>query len=114
MKAPNVAYRPPLMTPSIVLLGIVALISATPAHASPELARARLCLGCHGVAEKQVGPSFRDIAARYAGQPGAAAQLTESIRHGGVGRWGPVPMPANPKLTADEASRLANWVLTMR
>lgn len=85
-----------------------------PAAASPELAREKVCLGCHAVDRKLVGPSFRDIAARYAGQPGAAARLTEKIQRGGSGAWGAVPMPANPRLSAEDARQLANWVLAVR
>lgn len=90
------------------------LVMAPPAWANPELARARLCLGCHAVDKKQVGPAFKDVAARYAGQPGAAAKLADKIVHGGAGAWGVVPMPANPKVTPDEAKQLANWVLGLK
>lgn len=85
-----------------------------PAAASPELARARLCTSCHPVQGKLVGPGFREIAARYAGQPEAAARLADKIRAGGAGAWGVVPMPANPKLTPQEARQLADWVLATK
>jgi len=87
---------------------------AAPAWANPELAQSKICLGCHGLAEKKVGPAFKDVAARYAGQKDAAAKLAEKIVKGGGGAWGPVPMPANPKVTPDEAKQLASWVLTVK
>jgi cytochrome c len=89
-------------------------LAAAPAFANPELAKAKICLGCHDTQQKKVGPAFKDVAARYAGQQDAAARLAEKIVNGGAGVWGPVPMPANPKVTADEARQLATWVLTIQ
>jgi len=98
----------------VVVLCLAALASAAPARANPELARQKICTGCHAVDKKQIGPPFKDIAARYAGQKDAAARLAEKIVQGGGGVWGPVPMPANPKVTPEEARQLANWVLTLK
>jgi cytochrome c len=97
-----------------VMLCAAAPLACAPAFANPELARSKICLGCHAVDHKQVGPAFRDVAARYAGQKDAAARLAEKIMHGGGGAWGAVPMPANPKVTPDEARQLANWVLSLK
>ncbi|MDP3083946.1 MAG: c-type cytochrome [Rubrivivax sp.] len=96
------------------LLVATALWTALPALASPELARSRICMGCHAVERKLVGPSFKDIAARYASQPDAVARMADKIVKGGSGAWGPVPMPANPKVTADEARQLAAWVMSLK
>jgi cytochrome c len=95
-------------------LAAAAAAPAMPAAASPELARARLCTSCHPAQGKLVGPGFREIAARYAGQPDAAARLADKIRAGGAGAWGVVPMPANPKVTPQEARQLADWVLATK
>lgn len=97
----------------VLLLGL-SLALAAAASANPTLARDRLCLGCHAVDRKLVGPALRDVAARYAGQGDAAARIAERILHGSKGRWGPVPMPVSPKLTATEARQLAEWVLTLK
>lgn len=102
------------MNPFAASLCACALLLAAPAWANPELAQSKICLGCHGVADKKIGPSFKDVAARYANQPGAQARLAEKIVKGGSGAWGAVPMPANPKVTADEAKQLASWVLTIK
>ncbi len=104
--------RPALLR-SAALLSVLSAL-ATPAAANPELARARLCLGCHAIDRKQVGPAFKDVAARYAGQPGAAGKLAEKIVHGGSGAWGVVPMPANTRVSPEEAKQLANWVLQLK
>jgi len=90
---------------------LAGLCAASPAFASPELAQQKTCMACHAVDRKLVGPSYKDVAAKYAGQPQAAALLAEKIIKGGTGVWGPVPMPANPKVSAAEAQKLAQWVL---
>jgi cytochrome c len=101
-------------SPPLRLLALVAALLAPLAWANPELARARLCLSCHALHGKVVGPGFHEVAQRYAGQPGAAARLAAKIRSGGSGAWGVVPMPANPKVTPEEARQLADWVLSLK
>ena len=92
------------------LLVLAALGSQT-AAASQALAQQNACLACHAVDRKLVGPAFRDIAKKYAGQADAEAQLVRSIKAGGAGKWGPVPMPAQPALDPTAAQALAAWVL---
>jgi cytochrome c len=84
------------------------------AWASPELARSRNCMACHSVANKVVGPAYKDIAARYAGQKDAEDKLASKIVHGGRGAWGPVPMPANSQVSEAESHALAKWILGMK
>jgi len=87
---------------------------STGAFANAELAKAKNCLACHAVDKKLVGPAYKDVAAKYAGDKGAAARLAKKIREGGVGVWGQVPMPANPQVSEAEAKTLANWVLSAK
>jgi cytochrome c len=94
---------------SIPMLGI-ALISM-PALASKELAQKNACLACHGVDKKIVGPAYLDIAKKYAGQKDAEATLIASIKKGGSGKWGPVPMPEQAALADADAKALAAWIL---
>ena len=91
----------------------VALLAAAPAMADQALAKSRSCMACHGVEKKIVGPSFKDIAARYAGQSDATNLLAGKIIQGGSGVWGPVPMPANNQVSPAEAQKLATWVLSL-
>jgi len=90
------------------------LLSAAPAFASMELAKAKNCLACHAVDKKLVGPSYQEVAKKYAGQGDAVAKLSEKIQKGGSGVWGTMPMPANPQVSADEAKTLATWVLSQK
>jgi len=78
------------------------------------LAQSKNCLACHTVNEKVVGPSFKEVAAKYAGQKDAASLLASKIMSGGGGVWGPIPMPANLQVDAAEAKRLADWILTLK
>ncbi len=94
-----------------------ALLACRPAFAADaprdlaSLASDRGCLSCHGLVRKQVGPGFAQIAERYRGDASAAARLAAKIRNGSVGAWGRVIMPAQAHVTAEEAQRLAAWVL---
>lgn len=91
-----------------------ALLVPTLGLASAELAKDKRCMNCHTLERKLVGPSMKDIAKRYAGQPDAVPRLAEKIIKGGAGAWGPVPMAANPGLSQAEARRLATWILGIR
>ena len=77
--------------------------------AATALAQRNACLACHAVDRRMVGPSYREIATKYKGMD--VAKLAASIRAGGSGKWGPVPMPAQPNLSEDNARILAAWVL---
>jgi cytochrome c len=94
------------------LIAAVFAIGTVPAAASADLARSKNCMACHAVDRKLVGPSYRDIAARYTAKD--TAQLIMSIQRGGAGKWGPIPMPAQPNVSADEAKILADWILKQK
>ena len=87
---------------------------STPALADLQLATAKNCMACHAADKKLVGPSYKDVAAKYAGQPGAVDKLAAKVLKGGSGAWGPVPMPANAQVNADEAKKLVTWILTQK
>ena len=71
-------------------------------------------MACHAVDKKLVGPAYKDVAAKYAGQKDAADKLANKIIKGGAGVWGPVPMPANTQVSEAEAKKLAAWVLGLK
>ena len=87
---------------------------STPVMADMQLATAKNCMACHAVEKKLVGPSYKDVAAKYAGQPDAVEKLTTKVMKGGSGVWGPIPMPANAQVSADEAKKLVTWILTQK
>ncbi len=96
------------------LIAASTVVVAAPAFADQALATAKNCMACHAVDKKLVGPSYKDVAAKYAGQAGAADKLAQKIIKGGSGVWGPVPMPANAQVNEADAKKLAAWVLTAK
>jgi cytochrome c len=100
-----------LMT-AMVAAGVITVGLNTPAFASPALALSKGCVGCHAADKKLVGPSYQDIAAKYANQKGADAVLVDKVLKGGSGIWGPAAMPPNAALSVDDAKTLVKWVLS--
>jgi cytochrome c len=96
------------------LLGALASSSALADSPIVELAYSRNCLACHSVDKKKVGPAYKDVAARYANDPAAPARLAKKVREGGTGVWGKAVMPANPRVTDDEAAKLVAWILSLK
>ena len=92
----------------------VGLGHAVPALADAELARAKNCMACHAMEKKLIGPSYKDVALKYASDRNAGAKLAKKVRDGGVGVWGQIPMPANPQVSDEEATRLVNWILVQK
>ena len=84
---------------------------STSALADLQLATAKNCMACHAVDKKLVGPSYKDIATKYAGQADAVDRLAGKVVKGGSGAWGPVPMPANAQINDVDAKKLVAWIL---
>ncbi len=95
-----------------LLLTVFAFVGALPAHADLALAMSKNCMSCHAVERKVLGPSFKDVAAKYRDNKAAPDLLATKIMKGGSGVWGPVPMPANSQVSEAEAKKLAAWVLS--
>ena len=101
------------MKRSLITLALTLSVAA-PAMADLALATSKNCMACHAVDKKLVGPSYKDVATKYAGQKDAVDKLAAKIIKGGAGVWGPVPMPANAQVNEAEAKKLAAWVLTQK
>ncbi len=96
------------------LFALIAAAACVPAMADLALAKSKNCLACHAVDKKVVGPAYKDVAAKYAGQKDAVDKLSAKIIKGGSGVWGPVPMPPNSQVNEAEARKLAAWVLGLK
>ena len=96
----------------LFVLGMLAL-TALPVQASPELAAKSKCMTCHQVDKKVLGPSFKEIAAKYKGDKTAEAKLVEKVKKGGVGAWGQIPMPANAQVSDADVKALVKWILSL-
>ena len=88
------------------------LFALTPhrAFADAGLAEKSGCVACHSTSVKILGPSFREIAVRYAGDAQAVSALRDSIRNGGSGKWGAIPMPPQAGLSEAGVKKLAAWI----
>jgi cytochrome c len=98
----------------ILLISIVGLGLAAPAFADQALATSKNCMSCHAVERKVLGPSFKDVAAKYKDNKGAVDLLANKIMKGGAGVWGSIPMPANTQVSDADAKKLAAWVLSTK
>lgn len=93
------------------VLALAGAALAAPAQADEALAKKYNCMACHAVDKKLVGPSYKDVAKKYKGQAGAAAQLEQKVKKGSQGVWGPVPMPPNTTVPDADVKKLVDWVL---
>ena len=103
------------MNKSLVALLFGGMLVQTTAMASTgeELFKAKVCVACHSIDKKLVGPAFHDVAAKYGSQADGIAHITKSITTGSKDNWGPIPMPANA-VTPEEAKTLAEWIVTLK
>lgn len=103
---------------SPLLLTLLGMLALSPAHAADQkaLANVKGCLACHEINTKKVGPAYKDVAKKYAGQKDAADKLVKKVLEGGTGVWGNVPMPANKTMgvTEADAKKLVAWILGLK
>ncbi|HYB50896.1 MAG TPA: c-type cytochrome [Burkholderiaceae bacterium] len=98
----------------VLAVALVGALFSGSAMAQLELAKQKNCLACHSVDKKVLGPAYKDVAAKYANDPGAEAHLVKKVREGGTGVWGKNVMPANPKLSEEDATSLVKWILSLK
>lgn len=99
----------------ILSASMLALAAAFPVQASEDLAKKHLCSTCHVVkGAKTIGPSYVDVAKKYAGQKDADAKLFEKVKKGGQGVWGQIPMPPNAAVPDADVKALVKWVLAVK
>jgi cytochrome c len=102
-----------MMKSTLLALAITAVVS-TPAMADEALAKSKNCMACHAIDKKVVGPAYKDVAKKFAGQKDAVDVLSNAILKGSKGVWGPVPMPPNAQVSEAEAKTLATWVMSLK
>ena len=98
---------------ALALAGIAAAASL-PAAASEALAKKHNCLACHQTDKKVVGPSYKEVAAKYAGDKSAQAKLVDKVKKGGSGVWGQIPMPPNAAVPDADVQALVRWILSQK
>ena len=97
-----------------IALACLGALAAAPASAQDvdAVLTKNNCLACHAVDKKLVGPSYKDIAAKYRGQAGAEKMLAEKILKGSTGVWGQMPMPPNAAVPEADVNAMVKWILS--
>ncbi len=104
----------------LVSLAGVALFASGAAHAVLDNAKAEAmmkkdgCAACHAIDKKLVGPAYSDVAAKYKADKNAVATLAKKVKEGSTGVWGPIPMPPNAAVSAEDINELVTWILTLK
>jgi cytochrome c len=98
----------------LAAFALAAVLPASAAVASADLAKSKNCVACHHVERKMVGPAYKAVAARYANDDAAVKALSEKVIKGGGGNWGPMAMPPQPGVSPEEAEALVKWILSQQ
>lgn len=100
-----------MRTVALIAAAIAAIQVANADDAVPDLIRKNGCMACHAIDHKVLGPSYKDIAAKYKGSDDALALLMKKVKEGGGGVWGTTKMLPHPKLSDDDLKTMVTWIL---
>jgi cytochrome c len=103
-----------MKTVAILLATAASLTLAGVAQANEKLAQASGCTACHSVDKKLIGPSYKDVAAKYRANKGAEAELVKKVKAGGKGVWGDIPMAPNAHVKDDDIKTIVQWILSLK
>lgn len=98
----------------LLLLGASMFSQIGSAMANPDMFRKYNCTACHAEDKKKYGPTYQQVALKYEGDEGAAERLAKKIQAGGAGVWGNTPMPAQTRVTDEDALILAKYILSLK
>ncbi|MGH7186461.1 MAG: c-type cytochrome [Pseudomonadota bacterium] len=98
----------------LAIATIVAAVMSPAAFANQALAEKKNCMACHQTDKKLVGPSYKEVAAKYRTQKDAQKLLVEKVKKGGVGAWGQIPMPPNPGVPDADLNAMVKWILAQK
>jgi len=99
---------------AVLALAAGATFVAAPASASEALLKKYNCTACHALDKKLVGPAYKEVAKKYAGDAGAEKMLAEKVKKGGKGNWGQVPMPPNPTVPDADVTAMIQYILQLK
>ena len=99
---------------SWLFVSVALIASAGSALASEDLAKKSGCLACHAIDKKVIGPSYKEVAAKYRGDAGAEAKLIEKLQKGGAQVWGEIFMPSMQTVPEGDLKILVKWILSMK
>jgi cytochrome c len=92
-------------------LAASAILASGAAIASEALAKKNGCATCHGLDKKTVGPTWKDVAAKYKNDAKAIDMLAAKVKAGGKGVWGSIPMPPQTKVADADMKDILRWAL---
>ena len=98
----------------VVLAAGMLAAGAVSAQSADDLLKKSGCTACHSNDKKVVGPAYKDVAAKYKADAGAAAKLAEKVKKGGQGVWGPVPMPPNPAVSDADLKTMVAYIIALK
>ncbi len=98
----------------LTIPAVAALLVAGTASADLALAKKNGCMACHAIDKKVVGPAWNAIGAKYSAEADGRAIVLASIVDGSRGKWGKVPMPPQKRVSAENAEKLTDFILTLK
>lgn len=92
----------------------LALLVSAGVQADEKLAQSNGCMTCHQIDKKILGPSFKEVAAKYKGDKAAEATLVKKVKDGGKGTWGEMPMPPNAHVKDADIATIVKWIMAQK
>lgn len=102
------------IAPAVLAVATLLVASAAAADQLEDMMKKNGCNACHAEDKKILGPAYKDVAVKYKGDAGAVAKLTEKVKKGGSGVWGPVPMPPNPQVSDADIKKMVELILALK
>jgi cytochrome c len=99
---------------AVLAAASLAVASSALADQLEDMMKKNGCNACHSEDKKIIGPSYKDVAAKYKGDAGAVAKLTEKVKKGGTGVWGPEPMPPNTQVPDADVKKMVELILALK
>lgn len=104
-----------LLTAGIVFSGAAfGQTKGVDSKAAEALAQKSGCIACHNVEKKIIGPSYKEVAAKYKTDKDAVTKLAAKVKAGGSGVWGQIPMPPNAQVSDADINTIVAWILSLK
>ena len=72
------------------------------------------CLTCHKTSEKNIGPAYKEVAAKYENTEENVKMLAGKIIKGGSGNWGAIPMTPHPQLKQEDVEAMVKYIFLLK
>ena len=99
---------------AVLAAASLAVASSALADQLEDMMKKYGCNACHAEDKKVIGPSYKDVAAKYKGDAAAVTKLSDKVKKGGSGVWGPVPMPPNAQVPDAEVKKMVELILALK